>query len=291
MSEPDRGAVASLVDAIPRGGSLRAAADSLHLAALAVVARDDAEELRAVAIDEHRRERDPAAGTARSAPPALSIASSILAAVAIGVVAAWRGDLVIDDVRTAAPISAATAALALLLAVVAEGDRERRPPADYPHVGAALHATWAAAWLIAAVLIAVRAGESPFDSAALLPPIVILVSAALASASLALGARARDRHRRARRAVVRATAPRARSGPADLGRGVVAETRASAVLLALSPADRDRLLDLELAAIRAVADRDGADATEASRAEVDARLRLARRPPLLGPAPDRRRGR
>jgi len=288
VSGADAAAVASLVDAVPRGGSFRAAADSLHLDALAVVAPGEAEELRTVAVDEHRAMRGHEAPRARSAPPGLSILSSVLAAVAVGVVAAWRGDLVIDDVRTAAPIAATTAVVALVLAIVAERDRERRPPADYPHVGAALHATWAGAWLIAAALIGVRASESPFDAAALIAPIAVLIIASVASGSLALGARARDRHRHARRAVVRATAPRARSGPADLGLGVAAETRASALLHLLAPDFRSRLLDLEVSALRALAARDGADAAAVSRAEDDARRRLSPRPPLLGPALGRR---
>lgn len=288
MSGADDAAVASLVAAVPRGGSFRAAADALHLGALALVTPGQTDELRAVAIDEHRSERGSGAPRTRSAPPGLSILSSVLAAIAVGVVAAWRGDLVIDDVRTAAPIAAATAVVALLLAIVAERDRERRPPADYPHVGAALHATWAGAWLIAAALIGVRASESPFDAAALVVPIAVLLVASLASASLALGARARDRHRHARRAVVRATAPRARSGPADIGLGVAAETRASALLHSFAADDRSRLLDLEVSALRALAARDGADAAAVARAEDDARLRLSPRPPLLGTSLGRR---
>lgn len=278
----DPAIVSELVAAQPQGGSLRAAADRLHLAALAVVAPATATELHRTAVEERATLLAADEHPPRSVPPVRALAATVLAACSPSAVAIWRGDPAIDDVSTGAALAAFLALISVAFAVLTERDRDRRPPADYPHVGALVRWVEAGAFALALVLVIARAASEGGADGTVIASGGVLAAAALAAIALGGGATARDARRRAMRAALRSTATFQRGAPADSGRGVTTEQAASSALAGLDAEQRGRLVSLETAALRALAERDGAPAGVLERAVADARLRVRPRPPLLG---------
>ena len=269
---------ARIVAAQPVGGSIRAASDRIHVDALRIIAPQAADELRRVSIEERRALRGAQDARARTSPPIAAIASMLFAAVAAGMVSGYRGDLVIDDLDSGALLAMACAVVSFLLAIVSERDRGRRPPADYPHVGATYW--WVQGGLVGFALVVTVIRAAGDVSVEVASAVVVLVVVVLGTGALGRGALVRDRRRRALRAALRSTASH-RPEPADAGRGNVTERAAEDVLRSLPAVERRRLVSLERHALIELAARDGAPRAALERALGDAGRRITPRPSLF----------